>query len=136
MAGVTLAKSRLSKFLDRAKTPETLVELLGERQRGIDSDELVRAITSEWGGATALARDIKEEFDAAKPGSVTRQRLLEMFARLVVQTTDREHTKVRRASDMTDEELKRFAAQLMPQTKEGTGGLEAQGREEAGPDHG
>ena len=132
-----MAKSRISRFMDQASDPTRFVDLLGARQRGIDTDELMREITAEWGGASKLARDIREEFAAAKPGSVTRQRILEMLTRIVVQATEREHVKVRKASDMTNEELVAFVSRIMDERKpkEGHDGLEAKGPEEARPDH-
>lgn len=44
---------------------------------GLDQAELLEHILTAWGGARQLALDLKEAYDAAKPGSPTRARILE-----------------------------------------------------------
>lgn len=126
-----MARTRATRFVEEAGGADQLVEMLGSRRKGIDSTELLQSLTAEWGGADRLARTIKDLHDAAKPGSMARQRVLEMMVRLVVSATEREHYKAKRATDMSDEELARFAATLYSRG-EAKDGLEASRRDPQG----
>lgn len=72
---------------------------------GLDSSGLLNSLIRNWGGEVAFTRDVYSEFKAAKPGSMTRQRILEMISRLTITVTAQESSRPRGASDMSDEEL-------------------------------
>lgn len=74
----------------------------------VDSAGLLAAITDAWGGRVALARDVISEFKEAKPGSMPRQRILEMVSRLVIVVTNQDIARPRGAKEMTDDELNEF----------------------------
>jgi hypothetical protein len=97
-----------------------LLKALGDRRQGVDTSELLVAIVDQWGGVVRLAEDLRLEYDASKAGSITRQRILQMIQQLIVVATEREHHKPRRASDMTDEELQRFALSMSVRVAEAT----------------
>jgi hypothetical protein len=71
----------------------------------IDSGQLLNALIECWGGPSRFARDIFAEFQFAKAGSLTRQRILEMATRLTVQVTAQEIAKPKSVTDMSDAEL-------------------------------
>jgi hypothetical protein len=80
---------------------------------GIDSGSLLSALIDIWGGPREFARDIFAEFSAAKAGSMTRQRILEMATRLTVQVTSQEIARPRTPAEMSDDELAERARVLL-----------------------
>lgn len=60
-----------------------------------------------------LARDVYKEFQQAKEGSMVRQRIIEMIARLTVQVTNQDLAKPKDKEEMTLEELEAEAAAVM-----------------------
>ncbi len=80
---------------------------------GIDAGGLLASLIQCWGGRERFAKDIFGEYQVAKPGSLTRQKILEMISRLTVQVTTQEINKPRGASEMTDEDLFLAAGSLL-----------------------
>jgi hypothetical protein len=90
--------------------PKEVIAELGARRGTTDSAALLASLIRQWGGTDALAISIRDEFNAAPKGGMARQRILEMLTRMVVTTTDKEHVKKVQPSDMSDDELHKFAA--------------------------
>lgn len=86
---------------------------------GIDSGGLLASLIQQWGGRDRFAKDVFGEFQVAKPGSLTRQKILEMVSRLTVQVTTQEISKPRGASEMSDEELLLAAGSLLARLNDG-----------------
>ena len=78
-----------------------------------DASELLGAVIDNWGGPHALAADLRQDYLSAKPGSMTRQRIVEMISRLTVQVTNQGATSVKDPISMTDEEIMSEASRLM-----------------------
>lgn len=93
--------------------PTQVAKALAKGGGGIDSGKLLQSLIDCWGGPTQFARDIFAEYQAAKPGSLTRQRILEMATRLTVQVTSQDIARPKAASDMTDDELLASARGLL-----------------------
>lgn len=77
------------------------------RRLGNDSNELLVQIMERWGGPAEFARSMWVEFDAAKPGSLIRQNILEMIQKLVVNNTNHNITKQVNPADLDDEDIDR-----------------------------
>ena len=93
----------------KREIPPAVLSALAARKPGIESGELLSALTRQWGGADRLAISIHDEFKNAQTGGMTRQRILEMITRLIVTTTEREHVKSVRPADMSTEDLESYA---------------------------
>lgn len=78
---------------------------------GFDRAGMLAALFGAWGGVDRFARDLYHEYQAAAPGSMTRQRLMDLVCRLLSQHT--EDVKVRPAEDLDDEELKKAVFDLI-----------------------
>lgn len=108
---------------DRATKARELEELLDPRVvrelalavPGFDREGLLSAIIEAWGGTGALANSIVAEFRAAKPGSMVRQRSVELVCRLVSQHSD--VAKPASPEQLSDEELHRQLAAVLPELK-------------------
>ncbi len=87
--------------------------LVNHRRLGHDSNQLLVDIMERWGGTKAFADSMLVEFQAAKPGSLIRQNLLEMIQKLVVNNTNHNHTRISRPSDLDDEELEAELQDIM-----------------------
>lgn len=97
------------KEVVREKLPQGLARVLADRKASTDSDALLTDLIDIWGGTRQLAIDVHSEFQKAKPGSMTRQRILEMLQRLILTNTTQGIGNTVRPSDMTDEELEATA---------------------------
>jgi hypothetical protein len=86
---------------------------------GIDSAGLLAALIDRWGGKDRFAMDIQQEFQCARPGSMTRQRILEMISRLCVQVTAQKLARPRTAREMSDAELLATARTLLEKIEHG-----------------
>ncbi len=86
---------------------------------GVDSEQLLGDIISEWGGTGNLAKDIKTAFDAAPEGSMIKQRFLEMVQRLIITNTMHDMTQTSEPSEMTDEELDEVATHYIGKIADG-----------------
>jgi hypothetical protein len=94
--------------------PEQIARVLGRRgTAGIDSGALLATLIEKWGGIDRFAADIMLEYQAAKPGGLTRQRILEMINRLCVVVTTQEIARPREAASMSDEDLVEAARTLV-----------------------
>jgi hypothetical protein len=82
---------------------EHLVREMTRAVPGVDRAGLLAAIFDEWGGMSRFARDLVMEFHAAKPGSLSRQRLLDCVCRLI--NWESKDTPRKPVEEMTDEEL-------------------------------
>ena len=93
------------------------------RRLGNDSNELLVQIMERWGGPAEFARSLFVEFEAAKPGSLIRQNILEMIQKLVVNNTNHNHTKTVNPTDLDDEDIQReLDAMLARATEHATNG--------------
>jgi hypothetical protein len=101
-----MAKAREKK---PREIPKGLVRALATRKASADSEALLTDMIDVWGGTRQLALDLHKEFQNASPGSMTRQRILEMIQRLVVTNTTHQIGSTQAPSDMTDEELESTA---------------------------
>lgn len=90
-----------------------VAKALAKNSQAIDSGQLLNALIQQWGGPQRFAQDIFAEYQNAGPGTLARQRILEMLTRLTVQVTSQEVAKPRQVSDMTIDELLSAAQHLM-----------------------
>ncbi len=109
--------------------PAAVAKVLAGHKPNTDSGALLASLIERWGGTDRLAADIHSEFQAAAKGGMTRQRIIEMVQRLIINNTNNEIGKGRNPSDMSDEEL---AAVAMNYLKRMAGNAAAP----AGPDPG
>jgi hypothetical protein len=86
-----------------------VAKVLAGSKPSTDSGALLASLIDRWGGTDRLAADIFGEFDAAPKGGMTRQRIIEMVQRLVINNTNNEIGKSRNPADMGDEELAQVA---------------------------
>jgi hypothetical protein len=89
--------------------PKALALALVDRKSSVDAGTMLGDLIEVWGGPRQLAVDIYSEFQTAGKGGMTRQRILEMFQRLIMHTSDRDLANIARPADMTDEELDAIA---------------------------
>lgn len=92
-----------------AEMPKSISMVLAGQQSAIDSASLLSNLIDVWGGAAAVSKDIYAEFQRAPAGGQTRQRILEMMQRLIINNTAHDLTSTVRPSDMTDGELEDLA---------------------------
>ena len=114
--------------------PAKVQSLILDDSNAIDQETLLKEIISGFGGAKEIANTMVKEFKDAAPGGITRQRIMELITRLVVNVSESNSMLVKRASDMTDQELKDVAVRMFAQaleakdakgkTPEGTGARE------------
>jgi hypothetical protein len=111
----TAAEKRKAKEINNLKyqakmaLPKALALALEDRKASVDAGTMLGDLIEVWGGPRQLAVDIYSEFQRAAKGGMTRQRILEMFQRLIMHTSDRDLANVARPADMTDEELDSIA---------------------------
>jgi hypothetical protein len=91
----------------REPKDNAVAELLKGTTPALDSGQLLRDIIARWGGIERFARDLVGEFTAAKKGSFTRQKMLEMIQKLVVTNTVHQVTKIERPEDLETEDIDR-----------------------------
>jgi hypothetical protein len=103
-----------------ALVPETVARAaVRGKGAGIDSVGLLAALVKAWGGQDKFAQDVFAEFQSAGAGTMTRQRLLEMVSRLVVQVTAQEQARPRSAKEMSQDELLETARSLLEKLDDG-----------------
>ncbi len=92
----------------------TVIETLAESIPGFDRAGLLAGIIESFGGQDAFARAQVQEFNNAKPGSMTRQRLMEMWCRLLSQeaAASQHLTPV---EEMESEEIHRAILAMAPE---------------------
>jgi hypothetical protein len=94
--------------VSRTRTPRALLNrrVLRDLSRGglgADGANLLEAILDEWGGMGRFAHDMVLEFHSSRPGSITRQRILECVCRLINTYSNEDDAEP--VEDMTEEEL-------------------------------
>lgn len=89
----------------RREIPAGLQRALATRKASADSEALLTDLIDVWGGTRQLALDLHVEFQSAQKGGMTRQRILEMLQRLIINNTDKQIGSSLAPSDMTDDEL-------------------------------
>lgn len=115
--------------------PEHVARALARgKGAGIDSAGLLNALIDRWGGKDRFASDIQSEFQAARPGSMTRQRILEMISRLTVQVTAQEGARPKPAREMSDADLIASARSLLEKIEHGPPAAPAPAPAPAPPD--
>lgn len=92
--------------------PPDLAKALTQRRRNADSEQLLLDMIEVWGGTRQLALDMHQEYQNAPAGGLTRQRILEMVQKLIVNNTNHDIGKLEKPSDMTDEELNKIALEF------------------------
>ncbi|MBX6315912.1 MAG: hypothetical protein IRY99_23815 [Isosphaeraceae bacterium] len=118
-----MARKAAAKSEAGPRIPAEVKRLLAKPRRGVDSAALLNAIIEAWGGHQKLAFDAHTEYQAAKPGSMTRQRILEMITRLTVQVTTQDIAKPKDLDTMSIEDLEAEAFNLMLKMRGRTDGL-------------
>jgi hypothetical protein len=103
----------MAKKRPNAPLPKAVAKALAERKQTADSEQLLADLIDVWGGTRKLALDIFGEFQAAGKGGMTRQRILEMFQRLILTNTTHEIGRAVKPSDMSDEELESVATEYL-----------------------
>jgi hypothetical protein len=89
--------------------PKSVSAALSGQKAAIDSASLLSNLIEVWGGPARLAADIFDEFGRAPEGGQTRQRILEMMQRLIINNTERDLTNTVKPSDLSDAELEELA---------------------------
>lgn len=102
----------------------------------IDQETLLSAIVDKFGGPNEIAATVYREYHDGQPGGITRQRIIEMITRLVINVSENNANLVKRPTDMTDQELKDVAGKLCMAAMESANakGKTEGVRQEAGPD--
>ena len=101
-------------------TPNQLA-LLAKDEINFDSAELLSLIVEHWGGPARLAADLRQDYLEAKPGSMTRQRIVEMISRLTVQVTQQGAARPFDPGVMSDEDIYKEAERLLSVVSSRTG---------------
>lgn len=96
-----------------------VAKALAANPRGIDSGMLLNSLIECFGGSTRFSAAIYAEFSTAKPGSLTRTKIIEMISRLTVVVTQQEIAKPKRGEDLDDDELMASAAHLLKRMSDG-----------------
>lgn len=99
--------------LKTKKTKRDEIEpLVGEQiqkflstELSFDSAGFLESIIEHWGGVAALAADLRQDYIAAKPGSMPRQRIIELISRLTIAVTNQGAATPKDPSNLSDEEL-------------------------------
>lgn len=86
-------------------TPAGIARALGKRRQAADSEVLLTDIIEVWGGTRNLAMDMHKAYQEARPGSMTRQRILETIQRLIINNTNHGIQSAKKPSDLDDKEL-------------------------------
>jgi len=100
------SKTKLSEEAKKAMTGQVR-RLIADPESSVDTDGLLRDLIDIWGGTHRLAQDFMLEFKAAAPGSLTRQRILEMMQRLIITNTAGQAGRRGRPEDLDDLDLDR-----------------------------
>lgn len=111
MAKTTKTPRELPKGIERA---------LGNRKPSADSEALLIDLVEIWGGTRALAKDLHTEFKGANPGSMCRQKILDMVHRLIINNTNHQIGVSLVPSDMTAEELEAAAFEYVKRVTDGS----------------
>jgi hypothetical protein len=82
---------------------KNLVREMARGLPGVDRAALLAGLFEEWGGMRKFAHDFVQEFHVAKPGSISRQRLLDCVCRLINSHSNDAHVKP--VEEMSEEEL-------------------------------
>ena len=107
-----------------SELPPGMLRALSSRKQSADSDSLLTDLVEIWGGTRQLAKDLYSEFQRAQAGGQTRQKILDMIARLIQNNTNHNIGKSVQPSDLTDEELQAVALEYARRVS-GVGNSEA-----------
>lgn len=88
----------------KATPPPDIRELLTSKST-VDQAMLLGELMEALGGVKALAQEMVHEYQQSRPGSMSRQKMLQMIQWLIVSTTQREMAQTLDAPQRTDEEL-------------------------------
>jgi hypothetical protein len=80
-------------------------DALAGKKTGVDSSKLLNDLMERWGGTEKFAKDVAFEFDKAMPGSLQRQKILEMVQKLVVTNSIHAFNPPERPEDLEDDEI-------------------------------
>ena len=98
------------------KLDASIRSVISHVQSTTDSNELLGAILSEFGGPQELAKEIKKGYDEAQ--GMAKQRYMEMFQRLVLFTTKEDLSGKVDPSEMSDDDLFEAAKSVIRRMKE------------------
>lgn len=101
-------------------SPEVM-EKLAEAPPVFNRTELLTALIDGWGGVVSLARDIHADYEAAQPGSMSRQRIAALVCQLISLETAAQDEKRRPTDQLTEEEIRAGLVSLLPVLKIGVG---------------
>ncbi len=90
----------------------SVIEQLTESIPGFDRAGLLAAIIESFGGQERLGAAIVTEYQHAAPGSMVRQRILDMICRMISQHSNQE--TVRPVEEMETEELHAAILAMVP----------------------
>ncbi len=92
--------------------PDRVIKAIAQVDSSFDSQKLLEAIIHHFGGPEKFAFQIVQEFKAAGPGTLVRQRILEMVNRLTMNVSASSPPS-KNAGDMDDDELFEAAGQVV-----------------------
>lgn len=118
----------------RRRAAETLLDPAVIRELaaavpGFDRAGLLASLIDCWGGQDELATSIVLEFQRAAPGSMVRQRILDMILRLISQHSNDE--AIVAVEDMDDATLRAQILAIVPALEALAVGVEAKAKETA-----
>jgi len=99
----------MAKTPKKRELPKGIERALTGRKPSADSEALLTDLIEIWGGTRRLAADLYAEYQAGKPGSMNRQKILDMIQRLIVNNTNHQIGTSLVPSDMTSDELETAA---------------------------
>lgn len=109
-----------SKKLSFDQLPGDVQSALLGSDHAIDQETLLRELLESFGGPKEIAKTMYMEFHDAPPGGITRQRIMELFVRLIMSSDDKNGSRVKHPVDMTKEELLNTTTALFKVTMDGT----------------
>lgn len=102
----------------QTELPSIVRDTIKGTKSPVDSSNLLAELIEIWGGPRHLARSIYEEFMAAQQGGMTRQRILEMLQRLVINVTTDDTKRPLNPAQYSTEELEMVAMEYMKKMME------------------
>lgn len=99
MTAPTKSREQLARLLE----PEVVAEL-SRGVPGFDRAGLLASLIQAWGGLDQVAQSLYSEFNKAAPGSMIRQRILDLVCRMLSQHSNDPH--VQPVEEMNETELR------------------------------
>ncbi len=84
---------------------EQIKSILTARRQGYDANQLLLDILDRWGGTRQFASELFSVFKDPDATPYTKQNILDMIQKLVVNNTNHNITKLQDPGDLDDEEL-------------------------------